>query len=165
MRSDEAASVKRQANVTWKIAGGGPRSQKAVQPRLEGLLLRMWNGELGRGAQRHAVRMYGELANAGELALEPPRGDAPDAAPLVVASPADRSAGSEAEATVAGRTQSIADIDAVFKRGISDPAGDADDLLTSHAVFTSLPQPVRSHCNLVAKSIILESKRDRKSVV
>ena len=78
VRSDEDALVKQYANGTWRTAGGAPKPQKAVMPRIEKMLAGMQPGEFGPGAQEHAAGITEERVKGGEM--EAPAGDEPWAA-------------------------------------------------------------------------------------
>jgi len=159
-RFDADASVKRYANGTWKAAGGAPKVQKAIMPSVEKMFARMRAGEFGIGAQKHAAKITEELVKGGEM--EAPAGDEPaEAARFNFTNAADRAPGSIAERIVAGKAPAD-DIDpeALFKRQLS--GGEvAEEVLQSHAAFALQPAEVRSHCDAITASVILEGRKKK----
>lgn len=159
MRSDSDASVKRYANGAWKNAGGAPKLQKAIFPAIEKKLLSMRSGEFGLGAQKHAAKVIDELVKAGEM--EAPSGDEPAAAEkFKFAPPSDHVAGGEAESIVRGDSGLEAG-DSAFARQVSGE--DADDHVGPHSIFSSQPDDVQEHCNVVARSVIREGRKKKLS--
>jgi len=161
MRFDSDASIKRYANGAWKAAGGAPKVQKAMMPSIEKMLGRMRAGELGLGAQKHAVKVVDELVKAGEM--EAQAGDEPaEATRFKFTFAADRAAGSAAERIASGKApEDDLDPDAAFKRQLSGAGDAAEEVLQSHAAFASQPAEVRSHCDAIVASIVLEGRKKK----
>eukprot|EP00927_Polykrikos_kofoidii_P000852 TRINITY_DN10324_c0_g1_i1.p1 TRINITY_DN10324_c0_g1~~TRINITY_DN10324_c0_g1_i1.p1 ORF type:complete len:1436 (-),score=300.37 TRINITY_DN10324_c0_g1_i1:244-4551(-) len=163
MRSDTDAAVKRQANCTWKAAGGAPKLQKAIMSSFEKMLLRMRNGDKGLGAQQLAVEILAQLVKDKEL--EAVEGDEPSkASPFVFQVASDRVCGSVAEAIVGGRLpENGAEVIGRFERSLSDSFDVVADFMDNSKAFQSLDAAVRSHCSSAASSVIAEGRKMRSS--
>eukprot|EP00932_Pfiesteria_piscicida_P010120 SRR837773.2099.p2 GENE.SRR837773.2099~~SRR837773.2099.p2 ORF type:complete len:928 (+),score=503.56 SRR837773.2099:51-2786(+) len=158
-RYDSDASVKRYANGAWKNAGGAPKLQKLIMPRIEKTLKRMRDGQLGLGAQKHALKIIEELVKGGEM--EAPEGEVPAVSEkYVVPGPKDRVAGSQAASIVAGKVPEDAAV-LEFARATSGSFGGAEDVLFSHPCMESEPEDMRHFCGVVAMSVITEGRKKK----
>jgi len=158
-RFDEDASVKRWANGAWKVAGGSPKLQKELIPVIEKMLLRMRAGELGLGMQKQASKIIGELTKAGEM--DAPAGEQPqEAAKFTFAPPADRDDSSEEAKIVSG--QELDDVQGMSRQNTMECFHKAaNDLITGHAPFSSLPGDVLAHCDAVSESVMAEGLKKK----
>lgn len=159
-RFDQDASVKRYANGAWKAAGGAPKVQKLIIPRVEKMIAKMRSGELGLGAQKLAAKIIEELVKAGDI--EAPSGEEPAAAPkFEFKPPEDRVVDSDAGRIAVGTALAEAPDAVALARQTSGTADVANDVLDTHAGFASQPNEIRNHCSIVANSVIGEGKKKK----
>jgi len=159
-RYDADASVKRYANGAWKNAGGAPKVQKLIMPRVEKVLAKMRAGEFGLGAQKSAAKISEELVKSGDM--EAPGGDEPAAAAKYqFDEPSDHVADSDAVRIVAGTALADA-LDAPgFFRQVSGGGECGRHVLDACAGFAAQPADICDHCSVVATSVIAEGKKKK----
>lgn len=161
-RFDLDASVKRYANGAWKNAGGAPKVQKLIMPRIEKMLLKMQAGDLGLGAQKFAARVTEELVKSGEM--EAPEVGTPAEAPkFQFEQPSDHVSDSQAAKIAAGVMEMDLPDAITFARQASGTDSAPNDILDSQAGFASQPAEIRDHCGIVASSVISEGKKKKMS--
>mmetsp|Transcript_51568 Transcript_51568/g.111983 ORF Transcript_51568/g.111983 Transcript_51568/m.111983 type:complete len:1157 (+) Transcript_51568:87-3557(+) len=160
MRFDQDASVKRYANGAWKNAGGAPKLQKQIMPRIEKELARMRAGELGLGAQKFAAKIIDELVKAGDM--EAPTGDEPAPAERFVFSlPTDRVEGSKAAKIVAGTLDDGVSGPMSFTRQVSGGQGGTEEVVETHEALAGQATEVRRFANILLGSLILEGRKKK----
>jgi ATPase subunit of ABC transporter with duplicated ATPase domains len=159
MSFDADASVKRWSNAAWKASGGAPKIQKSLQPAMEKWVARMRAGEMGLGIQKIAAKVVEEFVKAGDM--DAPAGDEQAASKFVLPVAPDRDDSSDEASLVAGEI-----LDQVMARQTtawSNHGGDqvAQDLLASHAAFSSCHVDIKAYCNHIAQSVITEGVKKK----
>jgi len=115
-------------------------------------------GELGLGMQNLAATITEELVKDGSI--ESPAGDAAEPAKKYIVGPIMERKDAEVTAIVMGKTGDELE-GGSMERQVSEQA--ALDVIDHHEGFHALPLDVRTHCSVIANSVVVEGKKKKAS--